>query len=281
MFLINLKSYLSKAYYQFPLPIDRDEWGACHHGPKVLANSFPKGGTHLLTRVLSLTPSLVPRWKAHIPSFEFSPHQLSSRITNIRQGQYLTAHFYHNQELLKTLNDHNVKTLFIVRDLRDVAVSRAYYLTYSLRTRRMKAISDHLNSLENDSERVMAGILGIDENNKYWPSIGELAANYYPWLNTPNCLTIRFEDLVGSNGGGNSSQQIKVVDSILNHLEIEASETQVSNIASQAFYRKSATFRKGKINDWKNQFTESHKQAFKDIAGDLIIKFGYESGFDW
>lgn len=281
MFLINLKSHLSKTYHQFPLPINKNEWQAYNQGPRVLLNSFPKGGTNLLMRVLSLSPLLVPRWKRHIPTFNFSNDELSSSITNIRQGQYLTSHFFHNKELVKLLNSNNIKTLFIIRDLRDVAVSRAYYLTYKLRTSRTKAISLYLNSLKNDSERILTGIVGINQAETYWPSIAELASSYYPWLNTPNCLTIRFEDLVGSNGGGNDLKQIETIKLILKHLEIEASETQISQIASQAFYQKSATFRKGQIGDWKNHFTDQHKQAFKDIASDLIIKFGYESGLDW
>jgi hypothetical protein len=49
---------------RFPLPLNSCEFQAFRYGPKVLANSIPKGGTHLLSRVLSLFPLLVPRWQS-------------------------------------------------------------------------------------------------------------------------------------------------------------------------------------------------------------------------
>ena len=38
---------------------------------------------------------------------------------------------------------------------------------------------------------------------------------------------------------------------------------------------------KGKKGGWKNFFQEEHKQAFKKIAGDLLIELGYETDLNW
>lgn len=40
-------------------------------------------------------------------------------------------------------------------------------------------------------------------------------------------------------------------------------------------------YRKGKRGDWKNHFSDTHKQIFKEKYGDLLIKLGYEADFDW
>jgi hypothetical protein len=40
-------------------------------------------------------------------------------------------------------------------------------------------------------------------------------------------------------------------------------------------------YRKGIAGDWKNHFTEKHKQLFKDRYGDLLVKLGYENSNDW
>ncbi len=40
-------------------------------------------------------------------------------------------------------------------------------------------------------------------------------------------------------------------------------------------------YRKGLRGDWKNHFTEMHKTVFKEKYGDLLIKLGYESGYNW
>jgi sulfotransferase family protein len=40
-------------------------------------------------------------------------------------------------------------------------------------------------------------------------------------------------------------------------------------------------YRKGAPGDWKNHFNERHKQYFKEHYNDLLVKLGYESGYDW
>ncbi len=40
-------------------------------------------------------------------------------------------------------------------------------------------------------------------------------------------------------------------------------------------------YRKGVLGDWVNHFTARHRQVFKDRYGDLLVRLGYESGFDW
>ncbi len=39
--------------------------------------------------------------------------------------------------------------------------------------------------------------------------------------------------------------------------------------------------RKGKNGDWKNYFSEVHKEIFKEIAGETLIKLGYEKDMNW
>ena len=43
----------------------------------------------------------------------------------------------------------------------------------------------------------------------------------------------------------------------------------------------SSFFRKGVVGDWRNVFTERDKYVFKEEAGDLLIKLGYEEDSDW
>ncbi len=40
--------------------------------------------------------------------------------------------------------------------------------------------------------------------------------------------------------------------------------------------KKSPTFRSGKTGEWKKHFTDEHKRIFKDAAGDLLTRLGYE-----
>ncbi len=45
--------------------------------------------------------------------------------------------------------------------------------------------------------------------------------------------------------------------------------------------KKSHTFRSGKTGGWKGYFTEEHKKLFKDVAGDLLVRLGYEKDNEW
>ncbi|MDL1944847.1 sulfotransferase domain-containing protein, partial [Chloroflexi bacterium CFX2] len=45
--------------------------------------------------------------------------------------------------------------------------------------------------------------------------------------------------------------------------------------------KKSHTFRSGKAGGWKEHFTEEHKKLFKNVAGDLLARLGYEKDDDW
>jgi len=45
--------------------------------------------------------------------------------------------------------------------------------------------------------------------------------------------------------------------------------------------KKSPTFRSGKTGEWRKRFTDEHKKIFKDVAGDLLIRLGYEKDDKW
>ena len=279
--LAKIRYHLSpKKITRFPLPLNYREIYASLYSPKVIVNSMPKAGTHLLTRVLELLPAFVPRWTYH--ALINKDPKLYHKILKIRQGQYVSGHLQWNQELISVLSEANIKTLFIVRDLRDIAFSNAYYMTYRNKSHRLHS---YFNSLASDNERLMASIVGVSEkqlgNGLRSPSIGENAASYLPWLQEENCLSVRFEDLVGSSGGGQDNKQVETIRAITNHLNVDVSEEQIIQIAKNVFYKKSNTFRKGQIGDWQNHFTDEHKQAFKEVCGDILIKMGYADGYDW
>jgi hypothetical protein len=45
--------------------------------------------------------------------------------------------------------------------------------------------------------------------------------------------------------------------------------------------QRSPTFRQGKSGGWKTQFSPENKAIFKDIAGDLLVRLGYEKDGNW
>jgi hypothetical protein len=41
------------------------------------------------------------------------------------------------------------------------------------------------------------------------------------------------------------------------------------------------TFRKGQIGGWREEFSEEHERAVKEVSGSLLVELGYEAGPDW
>ena len=94
-------------------------------------------------------------------------------------------------------------------------------------------------------------------------------------------MVVRFEDLIGTSGGGSQQQQQATMRSIANYLNIELSKAEIIRLSEKLFFKRSTTFRRGQIGDWQNWFTVKHKRVFKDLVGKSLIEFGYETEYDW
>jgi hypothetical protein len=45
--------------------------------------------------------------------------------------------------------------------------------------------------------------------------------------------------------------------------------------------KRSGTFRKGQPGNWREHFTDENKKFFKNQAGDILQRLGYEKNQDW
>jgi len=166
---------------------------------------------------------------------------------------------------------------FIYRDPRDLLVSQVYYATEIYTDH---ALHEFYNRLPNMDERLKAVIQGIYEDEKAnRPGIADQYARFIAWLNFPGILPVRFEDLIQ-----NRAQTISVM---LDHLEQAGyqipldRQVAIEKVARSIDPKRSPTFRKGVVGDWRNHFTDEHKRLFKESAGDLLIQLGYEQNNDW
>lgn len=104
---------------------------------------------------------------------------------------------------------------------------------------------------------------------------------YMPWIGTKECLTVRFEDLIGHDGGGNKKSQLQTAASVIRHLGLDLPQYRIEEIARKTFSTGSKTFRKGQIGDWRNHFNEDLKRCCKESLGPILIELGYERDDDW
>jgi hypothetical protein len=92
---------------------------------------------------------------------------------------------------------------------------------------------------------------------------------------------VRFEDLVGDLGGGSKKAQYQLIKHLAGHLRLTLRMSDIERIAEASYSSRSPTFRKGQMGTWKAELTAEHKEAFKNIAGDLLIDLGYEQDLSW
>jgi hypothetical protein len=105
-----------------------------------------------------------------------------------------------------------------------------------------------------------------------------------PALLGDNYIEVRYEDLL--------ERPLEEVRRLLEFLGAGADESTVVRLVEKsAFERKSnrekgqedssSRLRKGIAGDWKNAFTDGDKRIFKEVAGDLLIRLGYEKDSNW
>ena len=244
-------------------------------GPKVLVNSIPKAGTHLLETALSNFPLLRNAGKKTLSCWDNPDRRTLMHLELIGKGQFLNAHFTPHNDILNTIKKENISVLFVIRDPRDIAVSNFKYISEIDKTHWAHR---EIKSLPNDSDRLMASIKGIPG---ILPSIGEMLTRFQPWLHMENIFICRFEDLIGPEGGGNFQKQLAILSDISNFIHIPVDQVKLEKIAAKVFSGKSSTYRKGKVGDWQNYFDSEHINEFKNVANREIIAYGYEHNMDW
>ena len=254
------------------------------HNPRILANSMPKSGTNLLRRLMDLLPGI----KRYPYGIDIGPAQAILKWTDKEQdraeilfrkllnGYYATSHCFYFNELSQILKKYRIKHITIIRDPRDNCVSDHYYI---MRTKSHR-LHPYYKQMSCNEERLMASICGLSSEalNGDPPSldIGQHYKMYTGWLNDSSGLVVKFEDLVGSKGGGADSQQRAVVEKILSYLGIKIEESELNYILNNLYYRKASTFRKGQINEWRNEFKKEHLLEFEKVAGNILEIFGYK-----
>ncbi|MBN2115890.1 MAG: sulfotransferase domain-containing protein [Anaerolineales bacterium] len=250
----------------------------------LLGISFPKSGTHLLDQIL-LGFSKVAPFSRRLHSFyaeyegesgrKRSPAQALAWLDSLRPGDIASAHLFAREEVTKRVCSSAFIPYFIFRDPRDVAVSHVFYVTDM---ERRHVHHDYYQSLPDFDARLRVSILGRPEADIEFPNIADRFAPYLGWLDQPCVLKVHFEDLIHDRAGTLD----RIIDHLLDRAPIPAPRQLILEaLESSINPKRSPTFRSGKTGEWKKYFTEEHKKIFKDAAGDLLIRLGYEKDNNW
>jgi hypothetical protein len=252
--------------------------------PPVLANSFPKSGTHLLFQIVDGLPNAT-NYGAFLASmtssFRFRERSADSAarfIDSFVPGEIVRGHLFFHPQNAADLKAKNVVHYFAYRDPRDVVVSEAHYLREMNRWHRLAPRFRELPSIE---EGIMLSITGFDPPipGIEYPNIAARFARYSAWLERDDCLAIRFEDLA-SEGRVAVIRRMAEFYAARSHAQLDFNACAAAMTAGIAPH-KSHTFRSGKKAGWQAEFTAEHRRAFDQVAGDLLIDLKYEPNHDW
>lgn len=188
------------------------------------------------------------------------------------------------------------KVIHIIRDGRDTAVSTVhhmwnnareeggtYYLTPEEKTKRESYRADPEKFLR--SGESLFTPKRLRNIATFWEhQIGQVTGDGRTLLGD-DYAEVRYEDLL--------ERPVKEVARLLEFLGADATEEAARRCVEAASFERwtkdrergeedSTSFlRKGVAGDWRNVFTARDREIFKEHAGDLLIRLGYERDHDW
>jgi hypothetical protein len=161
-----------------------------------------------------------------------------------------------------------VHGIFLIRDPHAIVVSQVHYVS------RTKAHRHHdvFVAQADTKDKLRIAIAGDREHGVV--SIGERLEAFAGWLDA-GCLVVRFEDLIGAEGGGDRARQLRAVHSIFGFLGIDADDGLVHSVSRQLFSSVSPTFRRGSIEQWRSVFDRDLERLMHEVAGAAMARYGY------
>jgi hypothetical protein len=255
-----------------------------NEAPPIFGNSKPKSGSHLLLQILNGFTRIMPyKYVAADPVRTIRRNggrrtdaEILADLQSIPNGVIGWGYVDATPENASFLTQSGRVNYFIYRDPRDMLVSQVFFATDMHEEHGMHA---YYKSLPDFGERLKVAITGIDRDGLKMVSVKQRYEGVFAWLAQPNVMCIRFEDLINHR------------DATLHAMldEVEKTGYQIPTPREQALPvlveaiqpGKSHTFRSGKTGGWRQYFTGEHKSLFKEVAGDLLVKLGYEENNNW
>lgn len=172
----------------------------------------------------------------------------------------------------------------MVRDPRDVVVSRYFFHLWTKETWAHdpqveyggRSYLEYLNSLDQE-----AGILAeIDKFADY--GLGHMANWNYA---NPDFLELRYEDIIRDEDGefrrlfvhyGFSPAAVERSLQIAKQFSFERqTKRKVGQVEAKSHLRS------GRPGEWRDVLSDRQKARCKEVFGDVLIRLGYETGYDW
>ncbi|MDK1082293.1 MAG: sulfotransferase domain-containing protein, partial [Anaerolineae bacterium] len=252
--------------------------------PPIFGNSKPKSGSHLLLQILNGMNKIIPYTYVSaqpirtikVQGGRRDKESILSDLQRTPPGVIGWGYVEAEAKNVQFLCQPNRVNYFVYRDPRDLLVSQVYYATEMHENHGMHKF---YKSLPDFGERLKIAITGIDQEGLKMVSVKQRYASVFEWLKQPYVMCIRFEDLINNRY---VTLNVMLDEIEKTSYEIPTQREKALSILVDAIQpKKSHTFRSGITGSWSEHFTDEHKGLFIDIAGDLLVRLGYEKNNNW
>jgi hypothetical protein len=252
--------------------------------PPVFGNAKPKSGSHLLVQVLDGLTRVMPcRFVEAEPirtitqaGMRRTQEEILADLKRLPSGVIGWGYLDATPSNVAFLCTPKRANYFIYRDPRDMLVSHVYFATDMHAGHGMHAF---YQSLPDFGARLNVAITGIDRDRLKMVDVRRRYRGVFEWLAQPDVLCLRFEDFL--------ERRQETLGRMLDQIEKTGYRIPVQRARAVTALQesiqpsRSRTFRSGTAGAWRQHFTPEHKRLFLDVAGDLLIRLGYEKNNDW
>ena len=184
---------------------------------------------------------------------------------------------------------HFKNVVIVIRDGRDCVVSAYYYMCFKNNINRQFGVDRYRSHLQFEDyddiqvnlPRFIEYLFGEHAEKRFHFGWGEFID---AWMDK-DVPVVKYEDLLVTPG----EELKKTVEALSDkQLPIEKAKEIAANYSFKKMSgrkpgeeNKGSFVRKGVAGDWKNHFTREARLTFDRIAGDQLIKAGYEPNRDW
>jgi hypothetical protein len=243
---------------------------------KFIVVTPPKSGTHLLTKAME---QLTNKKCLNIFStYVMTNEEWKEKFAEAeQQNGFIQIHARPDPKQIKTLKKLGYKVIFLLRDPRDQALSLLFYIddkgwVYGSLSREREPYRSL--SFDDKLDEIITG------RRTGFCAVDGLFVKYLPWTMQGDqfILTVKFENLVGDEGGGSRQLQKLEVAKIAKFLQIKLSPQQLEESSQGLFgHPGEKTFRKGQIGEWRHQFKARHRNEINRRYGKIMQQFGYSN----
>ena len=249
--------------------------------PAVFGNSMAKAGSHLLAQYLEGLTAISPLLfvePSPIRTITADGKRLDvgavvGQLRRLRPGEIRWGYLPGRPEYVEGLLDGNRVVYFLFRDPRDKVVSHILYALQIYKKHAMHRYYVDLPDMETRIDHTIRGVPGMIQD------IRSSYESYTAWLDEPRVMSVSYEELVQNreatlrrmlSHAGRGGVQLRE--------DPEQALLLLDKVMSPA---RSPTYRAGRPGSWQEHFTQANKRAFKEVAGDLLARLGYEQRSDW